>query len=66
MSVWGNGTIITGFPTLVVPVPYFVGANGGLIPIADLSSGNYCTSVGYSYTTSSFKVLIEITGKTKA
>lgn len=64
--LWENGCIVTAFPTLVIPVGYYVGASGGLIPIADLSSGNYCTFVGYAYSTTSFKILIEATGLTKA
>lgn len=66
VMVWTNGTVITAFPTLVIPVPYFVGASGGLIPIADLASGNYCTFVGWAYSTTSFMVDISVTGRTKA
>jgi hypothetical protein len=64
--VWTNGTVVTGFPTLVIPVAYYVGASGGLIPIADISSGNYCTRVGWSYSTTSFMIDINIHAKTKA
>lgn len=66
VMLWGNGVVVTSFPTLVIPVSYYVGAGGGLIPIADLASTNYCTQVGYSFSTTSFMVDITITGLQKA
>jgi hypothetical protein len=64
--VWIDGTVVTAFPTLVIPVPYFVGASGGLIPIADLAQNDFCTFVGRPQSTTSFKIKIDITGLQKA
>ncbi len=66
VTVYPEGCVVTGFPTLVIPVAYYVGASGGLIPIADLASGNYCTVVGRAQSTTSFKIRIDIMNLMKA
>lgn len=66
VMLWINGCIVTAFPTLVALTPYYVGASGGIIPFADLTTGNYGTQLGYAYSTSSFMIDIAITGITKA
>lgn len=63
---WGNGTVITGFPTLVAGTPYYLGSAGAIIPFADLTTGNWMTQVGYAYSTSSFMVQITIQNLQKA
>lgn len=64
--IWGNGTFVTGFPTMVAGTPYYLGANGTIVPFDDLTTGQYMTMVGYADTTTVFCVHIIPMGRQKA
>jgi hypothetical protein len=64
--IWGNGTRITGFPTLVAGTTYYLDASGAISEFADLATGEYVTRVGQAITTSIFEIDIKAMELTKA
>jgi hypothetical protein len=64
--IWGNGTRVTGFPTLVAGTTYYLDAAGIICEYADLGTGEYVTRVGQAITTSIFEIDIKAMELTKA
>jgi hypothetical protein len=64
--IWENGTVITGFPTLVAGTTYYVDASGAISEFADLATGEYVCIAGFAKTTTTFLVNIVPLEITKA